>query len=128
MYLQIMLSLALSLTFACYLFHVRPHRDNYLNNAEVFNEVCFLTIHYSLFLMTDFTGTNTQKYKTEVGWYIIWVSTVSFIMPNFINILWHIVVETKNLLVDMYRYIAHCQKNRGKGARNRSLKNLEIQR
>ena len=78
----------LSLGFTVYLIEVRPHKGNWENKIEIYNEIAFLILSYFLFLLTDY---NPKKSKTDIGWIMIGISAFNLIVPNLLILLWTVI-------------------------------------
>lgn len=63
---------------------IKPYNDKWMNNLELFNELCIYIINIHLLLATDFIGDNILRYNS--GWSII-LATVLNILVNMLFIL-----------------------------------------
>ena len=52
-----------------YLNYVKPFDDKFINNLEIFNEICVMSITYLLFVFTQFVDLPEIQYL--FGWIIL---------------------------------------------------------
>jgi hypothetical protein len=124
--LQIILTVWISLGFAVYLIHIMPHKDKLTNKIEIYNEICYLLLSYTLFLLTDFNP--DAEVKNTVGWYMVGISAFNLICPNLLFLVYNLIISIKEACIMIYNEIKNCRQNSKERRRVKALKNLEKSR
>ena len=67
-----------------YIVWIKPFEETFMNNLEIFNEICILIVSLHLYLFTFFVPDPTIQYS--VGWSIV-IFTILNILVNMMVII-----------------------------------------
>lgn len=113
--IQIIVVIYLSLIFSCYLIEVRPHKNKFTNNVEVYNEFFFLILALATLLLTDLVVltdlVEEAKLKKNVGWWMIGISFFNLMCPNLLIMIKHTAIGIKDICLMLYDEITNYSKN-----------------
>lgn len=84
MFLQISSLSLQSILVVIYIMWVRPFESRFLNNLEIFNEICILIVSNHLYLFTQYMPNPELQYTC--GWSITLI-TISNVFVNMIVII-----------------------------------------
>ena len=62
-----------------YIGYYKPFEEKYMNNLEIFNELCIVIVSYHLYLFTNYIGDPLLQYN--IGWSIVG-TTIGNILVN----------------------------------------------